>query len=603
MALLLGFVAAFVFTVILVPLVGQAGRVRGLSVHPSSDRWARRSVPFVGGVAMIGPLVFVVALAGLAPPLMPVLVASTLMFFVGLVDDLRTFRPTTKLVLQMGVAATFLSLAPSLHITGSPTIDLLLGFLWIVGITNAVNLLDNMDGLAAGVSIIAALAFIVVFSLGGDAAAEPLAVGMAAFAGVVSGFLLFNFYPASIFMGDSGSHLLGCFLATTALMAAPALTPRLAPVAAIPVVLLLIPIFDTLFVALSRGLSGRSAFLGGRDHTSHRLVALGIGERRAVLVLYAMALAGGAVGIGLVGLPPGLAFGLVGLYVAALGLVGMYLGHVQVSRGTQPLAPLPTEITTRYRLYEVVLDAVLVTGAYYLSFIMRFRDAEFDQFVPYFTKSVPLVVGVQVGTLWLSGKYRRVWGSLGAHELFALARASAFGVAASVIAVLYLNRFEGYSRWMFAYDAILAPTFVVSARVALSALDDYLRVRRSRGRTALIYGAGKGGALAAREMLQNAAIGLTPIGFIDDDPGKRRLRVEGVPVVSSLEDLAAFLDRRPGRVSVIVVGISELSRDRLDRIVELAAARGIAVRRLRFDLEEVRRPSSAPAGVVRFPRA
>lgn len=600
MPLLFAFLTAFVFTVILVPIVGQFARSRGLTSQPSYNRWARRSVPNVGGVALIGPLLFAAALGGVASELRPVLVASTLMFCVGLADDLRAFRPATKLVLQMLVAAVLLALLPSVHITGLPWLDLLLGFAWVVGITNAMNLLDNMDGLAAGVAVIAAASLLVVLHLGGAATTAPLSVGISAFLGVTLGFLLFNFHPASIFMGDSGSHLLGSFLAGTALMTTPAMASHVAPVAAIPVVLLLIPIFDTGFVTLARGLSGRSAFLGGRDHTSHRLAALGMGERRAVVVLYVLAVVGGLVGVSLVVLPPGLAYGLVGLYVAGLGLVGVYLGHVGVTRDVvSEIAPLPSEVTTRYRIYEVLLDTVLVMGAYYLAFIGRFRDAEFDAFVPYFVQSVPVVVGIQIATLWLSGKYRQVWGHLGARELFSLGWATVLGVAASVIAILYMYRFQGYSRWVFAFDAVLAPAFIVTARVAVSALDDYLRLRRTRGRAALVYGAGRSGALAVRELLQNAALGLTPVAFLDDDPAKRRQRIDGLPVLGSLDDLPAILDRRPGQVSTLVIGITELSRERLDRAAEICAARGITVRRVRFDLEEVRR--QAPGSVVRFP--
>ena len=293
----------------------------------------------------------------------------------------------------------------------------------------------------------------------------------------------------------------------------------------------------------------------------------------------------------------------MGLYGALLALLGIYLGHVQVNRGV-PAAdtPLPTEVTTRHRLYEVLLDTLLISGAYYLAFVGRFRDDQFTQFVPYFTRSVPLVVGIQVLTLWLSGKYRQVWGRLGPFEMFGLFRSSVLGVAASVIAVLYVDRFVGFSRSVFAFDAILAPMFVVSARVGLSAVDEYLRLRRSRGRLALIYGAGRAGGLAVREILQNPALGLTPIGFLDDDPQKRRLRIDGLAVMGLLDELPALLDRRPGHVSAVIVSIGELPRERLDRVCDVCAARGVAVRRMRVDLEDLRRQSH-PSSVVRFPGA
>src|SRR4029077_15375024 len=155
---------------------------------------------------------------------------------------------------------------------------------WLVGITNALNLLDNIDGLAGGVAAIGAL-FLTYLC---HAAHQPAHAALCApFAGAVCGFLVFNFNPASIFMGDCGSLFLGFFLAGSALINPAAGRSRtFLPVLAVPVLILFIPIFDTLFVMVQRKLAGRPVSLGGRDHTSHRLVALGLSERHAVLLLY-----------------------------------------------------------------------------------------------------------------------------------------------------------------------------------------------------------------------------------------------------------------------------------------------------------------------------
>jgi UDP-GlcNAc:undecaprenyl-phosphate/decaprenyl-phosphate GlcNAc-1-phosphate transferase len=462
-----------------------------------------------------------------------------------------------------------------------------------------VNLLDNIDGLASGVAAIAGSFFLFILVLHSGGAVTPVAVLMAAMIGAAAGFLLYNFHPASIFMGDGGSHLLGSFLACATLVSAPAIGGQVAPVAAIPVVLLLIPIFDMAFVTVARGLQGRSAFLGGRDHTSHRLVALGIGERRAVLVLYGLTVAGGAVALGLLAFSPPVAWGLVGMYGAALGVIGVYLGHIEAARGTSPQL-LPSELKNRYRAYEVALDALLLGAAYYIAFLARFREPQFSEFLPNFTRSVPLVVGLQLAALWATGTYRRVWATFGPSEVASLLRGSLVGVAASVIAVLYISRFIGYSRSVFVFDALLAPVFIIGARVALSGVDQYLRVRRGRGRTALIYGAGRGGALAARELLQNGDIGLTPIGFLDDDPAKRRQRIDGLAVLGGLEDLPTLLERRAATVSAIVVSTATLPPEQFDRLCALCAERGVAVRRLRFAIEDV---TTRPGGrVVSFPR-
>lgn len=602
MSLIPAFLIGFGSTVMLVPLVGRVARAAGLVAEPSADRWHRRSVPHVGGISMLLPLILVMWLGGLLPAFWPLAAACVLMFGLGLVDDVWPVRPSTKFAAQTLIAAALLWQLPALGLTGSPVLDLLIGFLWIVGITNAMNLLDNIDGLAAGVAGIAGAFLLAAWLQDGAGSAAPLGVAIAAFVGVTAGFLLFNFHPATIFMGDGGSHLLGIFLAGATLTVTAGRSSQIAPVAAVPVLLLLIPIFDTAFVMVGRGLAGRSAFLGGRDHTSHRLVALGIGERRAVLVLYGLCAIGGLVALSLLFLPGGIAWPLVGTYVAGLVFIGLYLGHIEAARGPlESLPPLPTEFTTRYRSYEVLLDAVILGAAYYLAYLARFREPEFTRLLPYFVSTFPIVVALQIAALWVDGKYRAVWGEVGPREMLGLVRGSLMGVIASVVAVLYLTRFEGYSRLVFAFDALLAPVLLIAARVTFNGLDQYLRVRRTRGRTALIYGAGRAGALAVRELLQNSSIGLSPIGFMDDDPAKRRLRMDGLAVVTSFDHLAAYLDQSPGRVGAIVVAIGSLSPERFDALCAICASREVAVQRMRFSIEDVRRRAGSEH-VVAFPR-
>jgi UDP-GlcNAc:undecaprenyl-phosphate GlcNAc-1-phosphate transferase len=199
------------------------------------------------------------------------------------------------------------------------------------------------------------------------------------------------------------------------------------------------------------------------------------------------------------------------------------------------------------------------------------------------------------------GKYRQVWRVLGPTELFNLVRGLLLGVAASIIALLYLSRFEGYSRSVFLVDALTAPTLVIGARVALGAIDHYLRLRRrSSSRAAIIIGAGRGGVLALHELLQNAELDLKPVGFIDDDPHKRRQRIEGVPVLGSRANLANILRRE--KVTCVVVSIRDLPRAAFDEICLTCREQGVDVRRMRFSLEDVEWREQ-PSGVVRFPGA
>jgi UDP-GlcNAc:undecaprenyl-phosphate GlcNAc-1-phosphate transferase len=249
----------------------------------------------------------------------------------GLLDDLYRLGTSTKLVFQVALAALPVSFGlaiPSLP----PLLSVVASMVWIVGITNAMNLLDNMDGLSAGVAVVAA-AFLAVHAVRGD---DLLLAGWAAaLAGSCLGFLLFNIHPASIFMGDSGSLFLGYSLAVLSLLGLKARPAAgLAPLAA-PLFVFLVPIFDTSLVTIVRLYAGRSPAQGGRDHTSHRLVSLGMSQRTAVLVLWLLAAAGGAVSLAIQPLSASVLALVTFLSVLVATCVGAYLGSLPVYQDAQ----------------------------------------------------------------------------------------------------------------------------------------------------------------------------------------------------------------------------------------------------------------------------
>jgi len=593
----------FVVAVALVPLARRVSSRVGMVAHPTPDRWHQRSVGKLGGVAMAVALAIVWPAAGVWSGFWPLIVTTGLMCGIGLWDDLRPVRPTTKLVGQMLIVALLIYLLPPTPITHNLVLDQGIAFFWVLGLTNAFNLLDNIDGLAAGIAAIAASFLTLALLSAGVDTVTPLALALAAFVGVTCGFLIYNFQPASIFMGDSGSHLIGFFVSASVLQAMPHLpASALVPAVAGPVVTLLIPIFDTAFVTVTRGLAGRSVFSGGRDHTSHRLVALGIPERHAVLVLYGLAILGGLVGASVHLDQSRYTWGLVVLYGAALTGLGLFLGHSDATHPDTdvPSRLLPTELTNRYRVYEVGLDALLIGTAYYLAFGIRFEGPEFSHFLPYFAQSLPLVLGLQLAGLAIAGKYRQVWRSFGAPEAVSLLRGISIGLAATVLSVLYLYRFQGFSRAVFLIDAALLTAFLVGTRAALGALDDYLRRRRANGQLALIIGAGRGGALAVRELLQNADLGLVPCGFLDDDESKLKRRVDGYRVMGRLSELPVRLDEMPGQIAVVIIAIRDLPTDQLEAIWTVCDARKIPVQRMRFSLEDTDWRDRSTS-VVRFP--
>ena len=211
-----------------------------------------------------------------------ILAGATWLAFVGLVDDRIGLSPRAKFPAQFLAAFVVLASGVSIDLTHNVIVNDGLTVLWIVGIINAINFLDNMDGLAAGVSAIAAGGF---FLLAISQGQELVSALSASLCGAAIGFLLYNFNPASTFMGDMGSMVLGFILSVVAIKLH-FYSQSLAVTWMIPVLVLGLPLFDTALVVFTRLREGRSPFQGGRDHTSHRLVSLGISSRRAVVILY-----------------------------------------------------------------------------------------------------------------------------------------------------------------------------------------------------------------------------------------------------------------------------------------------------------------------------
>ena len=276
-----------------------------------------------------------------------VLAGSTFLFGVGLIDDLQHLKPYQKLLGQLAGSVLVVALGKSLPWTPWQPLNIALTLFWLVGITNALNLLDNMDGLAAGIALIAGGFLSGIFFTNGQFAEGFL---LAAFSATLLGFLVYNFNPASIFMGDCGSMFIGFFLASAVLL----LTWEGDPAQhwpatfGVPILLLSVPIFDTTLVTVVRKLHGRAISQGGRDHTSHRLVALGFTERRAVLVLYELALLSGLLAFWVRDGRPDVSLALMGLFAAFLLLLGIRLAWIDVYGDSTAAKSTPPADTDRH---------------------------------------------------------------------------------------------------------------------------------------------------------------------------------------------------------------------------------------------------------------
>jgi UDP-GlcNAc:undecaprenyl-phosphate GlcNAc-1-phosphate transferase len=589
---LFGVALAFAAALALTPLVGLLARRWGMVSRPRAERWSKRPTALLGGVAIAAALVL--AAATLLPPtphVWAVLGGSCFLFAVGLVDDLRGLKPYQKLIGQvMGASAVVLG-GLSLPWTPSPVVNQTLTLFWLVGITNAVNLLDNMDGLAAGVSAIAS-AFLAAILFADGQPAEALL--MAAFAAALVGFLVFNFNPASIFMGDCGSLFVGFFLASSALLHEGGGRSRgFLAVLAVPVLILVIPIFDTTLVAVLRKLSGRAVSQGGRDHTSHRLVALGLSERRAVLLLYALAALAGLTGLFVrhaewdVGLlvVAGLTLGLTFLGVHLAG-VKVYAEDAAKAAAGQPLTGFLVNLSHKRRVFEVLLDVALVALAYYGANLLVFGPLGDDAASRLLIDTLPVLVAIKLAVFLVAGVYRGLWRYVGLSDLMAYAKGVGAASVVSIVALVLLFRFQGLSRVVFALDGLLLLLLVCGSRLAFR-LPRWLvpAVSHHGRRRALIYGAGDAGELLLRLIRTTPRFGCVPVGFADDDPMKAGRVIHGLRVLGGNGSFGKIC--RDQQVDVVYISSARLSEERVGELLRECRSAGVELKRMRIVVEPV----------------
>jgi UDP-GlcNAc:undecaprenyl-phosphate GlcNAc-1-phosphate transferase len=583
-------VAAFATSVALVPLARIAAWRSGCVAKPTGDRWHRRPTPMFGGVAIAFAAIGVALGGGLGRDMLLPLACGGVIFVVGFVDDVLRLKPSTKLVAQIAVASILLFFGYRLEWVQSLTLDTMLTLVWIVGITNALNLLDNMDGLCAGIAIIVAASLLAgVVPIEGQSAK---AIYLAILIGATAGFLVYNLHPASIFMGDSGSLFLGLSLATLTLGfpgEAPSRADILSVVAA-PVLVLLIPIFDTTLVTASRILSGRRASQGGRDHSSHRLVAIGLPERTAVSVLWILAALGGIIGWTMQHGGGSSPVGAV-LFVLAMIVFAVYLGHVKVYEDAQPsllkgnrVTPMLFQMMYKRRVAEVLLDLCLVTVAYYTAYRLRYEGARFITYFPIFLQSLPIVLGAQMVTFFVIGVYRPVWRYFGLMDAVAFAKSTAIGVLTTVAIIVYVYRFEEFSRAVFVIYAALLMLMTTGSRASFRLISEFARRRRDGSRL-IVYGAGDAGSLLVRELLTSETAKYALLGFADDDVRKYGVHVQGYPVLGSYAVLTSLITA--GAVDAVIVAAQDMKADRMKELETLCRERSVRLSRLRFDVEEI----------------
>ncbi len=587
---LLPFGLGLAFALILTPFTKRLARKTGMVAIPKDNRWHRRETPLLGGVSIFCSMMaawFLGAwLSGLdtfPDAYLILLLCAGGIFALGLTDDIVNMDPQHKLAGQIIITSLLLFFGFRLEWTQYQTINLFFSILWIVGITNAFNLLDNMDGLSSGVAFISGAFLLVLtyFGVNPGPLHQPFLITLGAFLGAILGFLVFNFNPASIFMGDAGSLFMGFTLACLTISGSSQHTDgsgflNFASIISIPVLILFIPILDTGFVSIMRKLFRRRISQGGRDHSSHRLVAIGFSEKKAVLILYAFSVTSGLMALLINRLSAGTAIVIVIVYLLFILFFWIYLARVKVYSekpiidhdGARGITTILLQVTYRRRVFEVLLDLVLITIAYYTAYLLRFEGTIGPNF-DFFLNSLPVLIACQVLFFYIFGVYRGVWEDTSIRDLIVYGKAITAGTIVPILILLFMYRFYSFSRAVFVIYWGLMLLMVSLSRLSFRLLDEGIRKGNRSGNRVLIYGAGLGGQMTMREIETNKDLGMILAGFMDDNPSLRKRKIRGYPVFGGMADLKEVIKKRG--IKEIIISFREKSTEKKTEIRNLCS--------------------------------
>ncbi len=590
-------VFSFFLSLILTPCVRILALKYKYVARPRDDRWHTKTTGLFGGVSIfISCMTAWIACALYAGdfhhfirPLLPAVVGGAAIFILGLVDDINEINPQYKLIGQVIAASVLVFFGYQFNWFESETANVLVSLLWIVGITNAFNLLDNMDGLSAGIACISGifLGAWIFLAPGHPHEILPELLLLCAYLGSIFGFLIYNFHPASIFMGDAGSLFIGFMMAALTIMESPAKTDG-SPlfhqfyVILIPCLILFIPIVDTTFVSFMRKLFARSVFQGGKDHSSHRMVAVGFSERKAVVILYLFAVVSGMIALGIYPLKVRVSVVILVFFLIVVLLFWIYLANVKVYEegpGESPkrngfLYPVLMEAGYGRTLFSILLDLVLITIVYYSAYLLRFEFDVGPNFA-FFIKSLPILYASQILCFYIFGVYQRTWWGSRLGDLSVYFKGVTAGTVLVMLVLLFLYRFRSFSRTVFIIYWGLMLISVCFSRFFFRILDERISRHNPNGKPTLVYGAGVGGLMVVRELETNGLLGLSLVGFIDDSPMKKGKTIHGYPVLGGADRLEEIINKY--QIQEIIVSFKVNGAEKKKEIKKWCVAKGLDV--------------------------
>ena len=516
-------------------------------------------------------------LLGVAVGLLPIAIIS---FF----DDIRPKRAIVKFgvhLMAASLAVAFgIRLYPDVHFLGTPIhigwLAIPISIIWLAGITNAFNLIDGLDGLSAGLALISAV------SLGAVSIVThhyEMAAAASILAGSLIGFLPFNLYPARIYLGDSGATAIGFFLGALTLSGGSTTTAGLA--VTLPIVVLGIPLADTLLSMTRRLLRNTESTEGGmfvadRNHIHHRLLALGFDQRSAVLLLYGVGLVLALFAFASVFLRQQDAALLLGALLVAAVVGVSRLGYdefAMVKRGV--VLRMYDAPVLKKGFFVVFVDLAMIATALYVAIGLKYDDWSIVEQRKMIVGIMAILPAATLMMFSIMHIYRRSWSNAGIQDVVKLTMAVVTANSATYVVARLTATQPPTVTFMVTYTLVML-ALVNGTRASYRVFYQMNRESNLDGDPVVIYGAGRGGALALREILCNVDVPMRPIGFIDDNPQMKGRYINGYPVLGNLDDLSSVV--LDGKARGVVIASEKIPITKVQDAQKVCQSRGAWMR-------------------------
>src|ERR1041385_2455442 len=609
-------------SLLITPGIIRLARGVGAIDLPNERKIHTQPVPRLGGLAVYCSFFLMVALVSAANPWpfastwvfstkgIAFLVSLVFVVLLGTWDDLRPLKPGLKFCVQALIATGCYLAGFRISAVTDPfntglvhlgNFDYPITVIWIVGVTNAFNLIDGLDGLACGVGIIASLTIFMITLLNGDVATAFLALLLT---GSLLGFLRYNFNPARIFLGDSGSLFAGLALAILSIQSSTKGSTAVAIL--IPFLALGLPIMDTL-LSMTRRLLGsflpeyhgsknfiqklHSMFLPDRKHIHHQLLALGLSQRSAVLLLYLVSCAFGAGAFSVtIANNVGASDLLLAFAVAMVaGIRHLHYKEMAILRNGLLLPMYEWPIINR-TLFQSFLDLGFIGAAFSIAFCLTLKQKLSHELKLELLSVLPIICSIQIIVFYFLGLYRGTFRYLGVGDLLKIVQTVALSVImTSIISALIVRTPSLLNLPLFIIDFYVLLTLIAGSRISFDVLNYMFRKESKTGKKILIYGADSNGVLTLQQVLNDDRLNLTPAGFLDDNPQLEGKHVNGYEVYGGHWKLPRLLKKI--NIDQILISNDHIQPEILHRIKQFADAHGIVIKRPKVLLEEVSVPA------------